>query len=239
MTFPLEQATAHAAACYPMEACGLWVEGAGGIEFIPAEPSRTRGHFSIAPAKYLEAERAGALRGIFHTHCDSPPVPSQQDLVGIEAWGVPWVIMSWPSGEWGVYEPGAPNSPFSILNPPLLGRSFHYGSSDCYGLIRAYYARLGIALPDFSREAGWEKEGLDLYMGNYEKAGFQSVQGPPREHDVLLLQVNSPVPNHGAICLGGNRLLHHMEGRLSARAAYGDFYRKATAHVLRHKELGC
>ena len=110
------------------------------------------------------------------------------------------------------------------------------GTTDCYGLIRDYYGRLGIDIPDFERHQGWEKEGMNLYLDNYESAGFARVD-EAQPHDVLLLQMGgSPVPNHGAIYLGDNRILQHLEGRLSARAVYGDYYRKATTHILRHRQ---
>jgi cell wall-associated NlpC family hydrolase len=51
------------------------------------------------------------------------------------------------------------------------------------------------------------------------------------------MQVHSPVPNHGAIFLGGGLMLHHINTRLSATAVYGDFYRKATTHILRHRDI--
>jgi proteasome lid subunit RPN8/RPN11 len=229
--FPLKKAIEHAAACYPMEACGLWLEKDDKtIEFMPCEPSKTASHFSISPQKWLEAEREGTLKGIFHTHPDGEPLPSEADLVGIEAWGLPWLIMAWPSKEYNIFEPSR--------NPcGLLGRRFNYGSTDCYGLIRDYYGRLGIGLLDFERAPNWERQGQNLYLDGYEKTGFVEVQGEPQAHDVLLFQMNSPVPAHGAIYLGDSRILHHVEGRLSARAIYGGFYQKVTTHILRHKEL--
>jgi proteasome lid subunit RPN8/RPN11 len=241
--FPLEKAIEHAAACYPMEACGLWIEKTppnvstsndANIEFIPCGPEKVSkgkaSHFSISPQKWLEAEREGTLKGIFHTHPDGEPLPSEQDLVGIESWGLPWLIMAWPSKEYNVFEPSR--------NPcGLLGRRFEYGTNDCYGLIRDYYGRLGVGLLDFGRAPKWEHEGQNLYLDNYARTGFVEVQDGPRPHDVLLFQIHAPVPNHGAIYLGDSRILHHLEGRLSARAVYGDFYQKATTHILRHKEL--
>jgi proteasome lid subunit RPN8/RPN11 len=241
MSFPLDRAIEHAAACYPMEACGIWVESQTGehngaesdTDFIPCPPSKALNHFSIQPSKWLEAERAGTIKGIFHVHPDAPPIPSQNDLVSINAWGLPWVIMSWPSGEWAQHEPEESASRHNI---PLLGRWFQHGSTDCFGLIRDYYKRLGIELPDFERWERWEKQGFNLYLDNYESAGFSPVK-EVRPHDVLLFRINSPVPNHGAVYLGDNRILQHLEGRLSSRAVYGDFYQKYTTHILRHREL--
>jgi len=229
MTFPLERAVEHAEACYPMEACGLWIEKNGDIQFIPCEPLKAAGHFSISPLKWLEAEAAGTIKGIFHVHPDAPPLPSEGDIAAIDAWGLPWVIMSWPSGEWAQFEP-------KEKPQPLLGRTFKYGSNDCFGLVRDYYRRLGVQLLNPDRQPLWEQHGENLYLDNLERLGFFLVQ-EPKLHDLLLIQINSPVPNHGALYLGDNRILHHLEHRLSARAVYGDYYHKATTHIWRHRDL--
>jgi proteasome lid subunit RPN8/RPN11 len=237
MDFNLEDAAKHAIECHPMEACGLFIEAKGRVEFFPCGSSMYHDRFLIPPSMWIEAEGRGRLAGVFHSHCGSPPLPSRADLASMEAWGIPWVIMSAPSMEWAQFEPqgGGGGGP-----RPLLGREFAYGSLDCYGLLRDYYSRLGIDLPDFERSPKWESRGLNLYLDNYEKAGFSRLGAgeAPLPHDVLLMQINSPVPNHGAVYLGGDRILHHLEGRLSARAVWGDFFRKATTHILRHGQIG-
>jgi cell wall-associated NlpC family hydrolase len=225
----MEAAAAHARDRYPLEASGLWIENAGGVSFRPYGQG-TRGGFRMAPAEWLDAEARGAIRGVFHSHPDAPPVPSPADAAAMAAWGLPWVIMSVPSMEATEYAPAEGPR-------PLLGRTFGYGGDDCFGLIRGYYGRLGVALPDFPREQGWEERGLSLYLDNYEGCGFAPAEDGPRAHDVLLMQVHSPVPNHGAIFLGGGLMLHHINARLSATAVYGDFYRKATTHILRHRDI--
>ena len=227
--FPTEDAVAHAQACYPSEACGLWVEQGGTVSFKPCKPSRVKDHFAINPREWLEAEKAGTIKGIFHVHPEWPPVPSPGDLVALEAWGVPWAILSWPKGDWAVFEPQG-------RRVDLLGRTFRHGSTDCFGLVRDYYRRLGVELPNIPRADGWWNRGENLYVDHYESAGFAKVSDM-KEHDLLALQIASDVPNHGAIYLGNDRILHHLESRLSVRAIYGDFYRKSTTLILRHRNL--
>ncbi len=232
--FPLEDAIVHAAACFPREACGVWVEQGGQLVFRACQPSRVADHFAISPREWLDAEKSGVMRGFFHVHPEHPPVPSPGDLVAIEAWGLPWVIMSWPSQEWAVFEPMG-------RRVDLLGRTFEHGSTDCFGLIRDYYRRLGVELPDVHRWNGWWKQGRSLYMEHLEEAGFSVVRGEPQLHDMILIQIDSMEPNHGAIYLGDNRILHHRDSSkghaLSTRAVYGDYWRKATTHIARHRDL--
>ena len=55
--------------------------------------------------------------------------------------------------------------------------------------------------------------------------------------DIILMNIESPVPNHAAIYLGENVILHHVTNRLSSRDVYkwGGYYHKMTAKVLRHE----
>jgi cell wall-associated NlpC family hydrolase len=51
------------------------------------------------------------------------------------------------------------------------------------------------------------------------------------------MQIHASVPNHGAVLLEDGKILHHVIGRLSCRDIYGDYWRRVTVHVIRHKEL--
>ena len=69
-------------------------------------------------------------------------------------------------------------------------------------------------------------------------AGFAPVEmSALRPHDVILLRVAAPVPNHAAIYLGDQVMLHHLQGRLSSRDVYGGWWLQNTTHYLRHKDL--
>jgi len=232
----MEHARNHADECYPMEAAGLFIEvgcKGGKIEFMPCGMSHYTNAFMISPHKWLEAETRGRIVGVFHSHVNEPPILSGWDYASLEAWGLPWVIMSVPSMDWAQFEPRN-----GKMQRPLLGRRFTYNEADCYSLIKDYYSKIGVGLPDYQRSKGWEGRGENLYLENYANAGFDLVQGDePQPHDVLLMQIASKVPNHGAIYIGDDRILHHLEGQLSARAVWGDFYKKATTHILRYKDL--
>lgn len=214
------------------------IEGPDGMEYRRGTNlSRIGDEALLHPADWLEAERLGRIAAIFHSHISWPPVPSQRDWNAVNAWGVPWVIMSVPSFEWTIVEP-------QEATPPLLGRQWVHEVTDCYELIRDYYGRLGIVLPKFPRHPEWWKLGYDLYMENFAAAGFVPVS-ELREHDVVLMKIASETVNHGGVYLNGGRLLHHISGptpddarvRLSARVVYGQFYQSATHIRLRHKDL--
>jgi cell wall-associated NlpC family hydrolase len=55
--------------------------------------------------------------------------------------------------------------------------------------------------------------------------------------DVLLMCVLGSKPDHAAILLDGNRILHHMGKRLSEITVYGGWYQKHTTYVIRHPKV--
>lgn len=228
----LAEIRAHAERDYPRESCGLVVVRKGRKRYMPVRNVAEKNeHFVMHPQDQADAEDAGEVLMVVHSHPNLPPVPSQADLVGCEASGLPWLIVNWPTGAVHQFAP-------SGYVAPLYGRQFSHGVLDCYAFIRDYYRQeLGIELPDFDRPDEWWLKGQDLYREGFEAAGFEVVTGPMRAHDGLLMRVASPVPNHGAVYLGDGRIGHHQMGRLSSRDVFGGWYEKVTVTTLRHRSL--
>lgn len=224
-------AEAHAKREYPRESCGLIVVDRGRERYIPCRnlASGTE-HFILDPLDYALAEERGQIVGIVHSHPDASANPSEADRVACEASKLPWHIVGWPTAVWRNLEP-------SGYSAPLIGREFSHGVLDCYALIRDFYSQeLSILLPDFDRRDDWWRNGENLYVDNFAKAGFSRVESP-KQNDVILMQILSPVANHGGVFFEDNTILHHLHGRLSSRDVYGGYFRMVTTHVLRHKML--
>ena len=228
----LAEIRAHAERDYPRESCGLVVVRKGRKRYMPVRNVAEKNeHFVMHPQDQADAEDAGEVLLVVHSHPNLPPVPSQADLVGCEASGLPWLIVNWPVGTVHQFAP-------SGYVAPLYGRQFSHGVLDCYAFIRDYYRQeLGTELSDFDRPDEWWLKGLDLYRDGFAAAGFERVTGPMQAHDVLLMRVASPVPNHGAVYLGDGRIGHHQMGRLSSRDVFGGWYEKVTVTTLRHRSL--
>lgn len=94
---------------------------------------------------------------------------------------------------------------------PLLGRPFRHGVTDCWSLIRDFYRQeRNVLLPDYPRDWNWWTEGMDLYRQGFGEAGFRPVDPASAENaDVVLFQMRSKVPNHGAVLLEDGWMLHH------------------------------
>lgn len=226
----VQDAEKHAKECFPQEACGLIIVRKGRRVYIPCKntASENMDQFAISPEEYAKAEDQGEVVALFHSHPNASANPSEADLVACEASGLVWYILGLPSGVWRQIKP-------SGYIAPLVGREFYHGSLDCYTLIRDWYQQeRGIALLDFEREDGWWERGENLYLEGFPKAGFEVVSGPMKEGDVLLMQIYANVPNHAAVYIGNDQILHHLYGRLSSREIYGGYYKKHTTHVLRY-----
>ena len=224
--------TSHAEREFPREACGLVVIQKGRQVYKPCRNLAVgTDQFVIDPEDYANADQSGEIVAVVHSHPNMSPEPSQADLVSCEASGLPWFILSHPVGTWSATFPKG-------YKAPLVGRQWSHGVLDCYSIIRDWYAiERGILLPDFQRHDEWWLKGENLYEENFDKAGFYEISSDDlRTGDVILMQVGSPVSNHGAIYLGDGLILHHVQNRLSTRDVYGGYWLKNTTKYLRYEE---
>lgn len=123
-------------------------------------------------------------------------------------------------------------------NRPLEGRPFLHGLFDCYTLIRDYYVRnFNIMMPNnMQREWEWWNQGPNLYVENANNYNFFEVNDI-QKHDLLVMSLGSPVPNHGAVYLGEGKLLHHVAGRFSTIEELTTFYKTKISVVYRNNTI--
>jgi proteasome lid subunit RPN8/RPN11 len=223
----------HAAREYPRESCGLLVRIGPHIEYRPCRNDSVEpgAFFRLNAEDYAAVEDAGKVIAVVHSHPNASAAPSDADYAGCAQSGLPWLIVGCPSDDAQWIYP-------EVTTMPLYGRSFCHGVTDCYTLIRDYYAEQGIALANHVRDDEWWLKGQNLYVDGFEGAGFVRItDGTLQKHDALLMQIRSPVPNHAAVYLGDGLIAHHLYNRLSARDVYGGWLRKCTTHTLRHRSL--
>ena len=222
----------HAKAEDPRECCGLIVVVKGRRRYIPCRNIATTPdeHFILDPADYAAAEDQGEIIAVVHSHPTTQPTPSPADRISCNATGLPWFIVNPKIETWGGCEP-------EHFELPYVGREFVFGVVDCYSLVRDWYAReWNLELADFSRRDQFWERGENLYVDNYKSQGFRQIEfNELRRGDAILMQLSSPLPNHAAIYLGDQQILHHIQGRLSSRDVLGGYYVKNTAMVLRHE----
>lgn len=229
-----EKALAHAKEDDPKESVGLVHIVKGRERYFRCNNKATNPdeHFVLDPKDYLKCEQQGQIIAVIHSHPKTNPEPSEADRVACEKSRLPWFVVNPRTGKWGQCEPTG----FEL---PYVGRQWAHGIVDCFTLARDFYKReFGIQFFDYDRQDDWWLKGETLYLDNFAKEGMKEIDvNELRYGDALLMNIESPTPNHAAIYLGENLILHHVQNRLSSRDIYkwGGYYHKMTAKALRHE----
>lgn len=204
-----QQITAEARTGYPQEC--VWLITRTGCRRVPNIAEQPEQTFRIARRDMLRAQAEGLL-AVVHSHPDYPDCPSEADMQGQVNTGVPWGIIATdgtsctPIAWWGE----------GVAVPPLVGRGFRHGITDCYSIIRDYYrTERGVTLPEYPRSWQWWDNGKDLYSEGFRAAGFVPIDASKvQPGDVWISQLRSPVPNHGGVLLERGLALHHPSAHL-------------------------
>ena len=227
----IQAVLAHATEVQPNECCGLVVERDGVQQYVRCEniASNPQERFVIAPEDYAEAEDEGEIVMIAHSHVFINPEPSEADRSGCEASSLPWLIVNYPLGTHTLTYP-------SGFKAPLIGRQFCKGTQDCYALVRDWFAQeKGVELPDYVRPETWVEDGNSILVDNFKAFGFEEITlSEMQEGDCILFQVAATIPNHCAVYIGNNQIMHQVLDRLSSRDVSGEFWRKTSRHYLRY-----
>ena len=225
----------HAVAEQPRESCGLVVIVKGREQYWPCQNlAEDNEKFILNPDDYAKAEDAGEIVAVVHSHPSTPAVPSQADLVSIEAGSLPWYIVNPSTQHWSeAHHPKGYKAPF-------IGRDWVWGVTDCWSLALDWYRDQGLKLLDFERPLTPEEFEADpLFDRSWELAGFKVVldEEPLERGDAVLMAIRNKNLNHVGVYLGDNMVLHHARGRLSSRDMYGGWLAKCTGRRLRHPDM--
>jgi|TARA_R100000406_G_scaffold1486_2_gene1484 proteasome lid subunit RPN8/RPN11 len=229
-----QDALVHAKNQDPKESCGLLIDVKGKEKYYPCRnlSSYSQQCFIIDPEDYAKAEDSGKVLAVIHSHPVTPPVASQADMISCEESGLVWHIVNPKTEQWGFYKP-------SGYKPPLIGRHWVWGITDCWSLVRDWYKeKLGITLRDWDRPTTPE-EFIENPM--FEKCawrtGFRQLR--PEEKlengDLLFMSIMATGLNHVAIFLDGD-VLHHLADRISCKEPYNQWLLKCTGMRLRYAQ---
>jgi hypothetical protein len=146
--------------------------------------------------------------------------------------------IAFPSGAYQYFYPLSLKDNF-----PFEHRHWSTNSADCYRLGLSYYKGvLGINVPEILTPESYllqmrSYSGLNLFLENWRTSGFVQVISP-QDGDVILMRMgggSQDGPDHCAIYLDGDRILHHFRNRMSTIQEYAGVWREKTVMVLRHR----
>ena len=123
----------------------------------------------------------------------------------------------------------------------LVGKRFVMGSSDCFSLVIDFYkVNFDIEIRNYARPSDWNSDVIDIIGLAHPLEGFQKVldwEKNLQPGDVLCMALGTALPNHYAVYLGGNEVIHHLYQGKSLVEPLRGAYRKSTCYVLRHHKL--
>ena len=227
-----QDALVHAKEQDPKESCGLLIEIKGKEKYFPCKNLSTYSQqcFIIDPNDFIKAEESGNILAVIHSHPVTAPIASQADKISCENSKLPWHIVNPKTEQWGYYEP-------SGYKPPLIGRHWVWGITDCWSLVRDWYKETkGIILRDWDRPTTPEEFIADpMFERCAWRTGFRQLR--PEEKlqngDLLFMSIMATGLNHVAIFLDGD-VLHHLADRISCKEPYNQWLLKCTGKRYRY-----
>jgi cell wall-associated NlpC family hydrolase len=109
--------------------------------------------------------------------------------------------------------------------PNYLGRTYLSGVRDCWTLVRDWYSiERGKVLENLPRDSDWHKSGDTQLMSPeiIARNGLVIVdKSALKIGDILVMRLGSKVPNHVALYIGNNLIMHHLEHKVSHREVCG------------------
>lgn len=189
--------------------------------------------FSISPLDYVRASEKGEILAVYHSHINENIEFSLSDRINANNHDMPFILYNIKKDIFNEYLPN------DYVNP-YVGREFTYGKSDCFSLIKDYYAKeLSIEIIDnfTNRTEKWFEENSNAFFDGWKRDNpkFYLVT-EPQKHDLLLFNYFRMIkaPHHLGIYLGDNIFLHHPRNKYSIIERYSDNFIKRTMHILRY-----
>lgn len=220
----------------PEESCGLFIQYERNypIEFcsLPNIAKEREKEFEMDPVLFYKLEKQYEIKAIVHSHTNYPHA-SKKDMEMQQKMKTPWGIVN--------FHKGAAREVFffgdQLPIQDFIGRPFHHGVYDCYGIIRDFYRMCKISMIDHPRGyRWWNLKGPNLLTEHYKDNGFYRIkENQLQPGDVIFMNIGGNQINHAALYIGENLILHHLVNRLSRREPYTIWQRRSN-FIVRHKD---
>jgi proteasome lid subunit RPN8/RPN11 len=225
----------HAEKDAPHEACGLLAVYKGKEKYFPCKnlAEDLNEQFIIDPNDWVKTEDIAEIVGVFHSHPNHPPTPSQADLASCEYLDLPFYIVTPETKEWYYFEP-------SGYKKGLIGRQWVWGVQDCWNLVHDWYKqKRNIVLKHWNRPKSPEEfTKSPLFEYGLPLTGFKELDDKLdlEKGDVLLMDTGTGKLDHVALYIGDQTILHHCVKRLSCRETYDQKYIEWTKKRYRYAQ---
>jgi proteasome lid subunit RPN8/RPN11 len=227
-----KEALAHAKSESPKESVGLLINIRGKEKYIACRNLAITDHqcFILDPEDYVRASNLGDIVACIHSHPNTLPSPSEADKVSCEKSGLVWYIVNPETEDWSYLEPTG-------YKPPLLGRHWVWGVTDCWSLVRDWYKEeKNIELRDWERPLTPEEFLKNpMFESCAWRTGFRKLRSDENLEtgDVLAMSILGEGLNHVGIFIDGD-VLHHLTDRLSCIEPYSEWLLKCTGGRYRY-----
>lgn len=217
---------------YPNEACGyVIISEKGQFEVISCENSahNPRTDFRISPRETLRVKKLGRVVAGYHSHPDGKAKLSTFDEMFIKLSEMPMYVVSIPEGRISYFTP-------ENVNIPYEGREYKLGYQDCYTIVTDWARKeKGLDIPMHTTPEKWWESGKENRAELFGPRYAYKVDSF-KECEVVLFQIDAPVPNHMAIKVGNDKILHHLINRLSCIDHWNRFWQSHAVSYWRFKE---
>lgn len=217
----------------PKEACGYVHNGkVYKCENISIQPHT----FELSEEDSLKIQQLGDVT-LWHSHTDGMNFPSKQDMIMQEETDIPWVIFVLGCMKGTYYLKEYFYFGDCVEMPPLYGRTYRFGVTDCASFVLDYYRKLGLPITAYPRSMDEWLAGFYSYEDYFLDLGFKEINYDLRslkKNDLLLFNVRANFPNHAGVYLGEGLFGHHLQDRVSKKEPL-EFWAKYLVKVLRYE----
>ena len=228
----------HAFREKPNECCGLIINNDNAPTSFPCRNSSEKptAHFSINPSDYLRASRNGKIVATYHSHNSANEEFSVNDMNNSRIHQINYILYNTNKDTFSFFD-------YKKNKTFLYNRLFEIGKSDCYSIVKEYYADLGIKLEGENTLGNdWYKKDpyliARLFELNKKNIGIElDPSSQLKKHDVLVFEfIKGGGPNHVSVYLGNGTMIHHPRNKYPCIEDLSSIYKKRMYKIYRHKK---
>jgi proteasome lid subunit RPN8/RPN11 len=208
------------------EPCAVVLLKKGKAKLVPlANVSDDPENYFLFDKQFVSLSLTGDILYTVHAHPDNC-IPSDHDIDCCNKVNIPYIIFN------------AITLDYSIIYPEgyknLLGRSYKFGTQDCFEACRDWYIAHSIVLPsrDINWIDDWWLKGLNYIEEEISNWPFKEVSSL-RYGDLLTF---GEIPNHIGIYIEKDIFFHHAVNRLSCKENIYPFWGSTLKKVYRYEK---